>query len=80
MIDGAISLKPDKDPSNNFLEQIFINTGKNKRIVTIFVHPASKKGVVSIGETSMKYTKVKPSEIVWLEVSEDTTFGLNIAC
>lgn len=61
MIDGAISLKPDKDSSNNFLEEIFINTGKNKRIVTIFVHPISKKGVISIGEISLKYTKVKPS-------------------
>lgn len=80
MIDGAISLKPDKDPSNNFLEQIFTNTGKNKRIVTIFVHPMSKKGVVSIGDVSLKYSKVKPSEIVWLEVSEDTTLGLNIGC
>lgn len=80
MIDGAISFKPDKEPFNNFLKQIFVNTGRNKRVVTLFVHPMSKKGVISIGDVSMKYSKVKPSEIVWLEISEDTTLGLNIAC
>jgi hypothetical protein len=43
----------------------------------MLIRPISKTGIVSIGDLSLKYTRSKPSEIVWLSMKEHPTFGFS---
>jgi hypothetical protein len=55
---------------------LFANSDSSQRIVSIFLHPISKRGTISIGDISLKNARGKLSEVSWVSLQDNTNDGV----